>query len=122
MSPDSPINAAFTLSYIPIPTKQHCTRVNKARGLEVQSRTVLVPIAINELRPKTFPFSSRNLASVSITRKLVIVATTIQRPQITFCHSSMSIRDFCREQPPALWAEGFPVSDHPGATIPALEL
>ena len=122
MSPDSTINAAFTLSYVLIPTKQHCTRVDEARGLEIQSRTVLVPITINKLRPITFPFSPRNLASVCITSKLVIIATTIQRPQITFGHPGMSVRDFRREQPSALLSEGFPVSYHPGAAIPALEL
>ena len=82
----------------------------------------MVPIPINKLGPITFPSGPRDLATIRVTSKLIIIAATIQRPQITFGYSSVPIRDLCREQPTALWSEGFSVTYHPGAAIPALEL
>ena len=122
MSSESASNATFTFSYTFIPTKQHRTGVDEAWGLKVQSPTVLVPIPIYKLGPITFPSSPRDLATIRVTSKLIIIAATIQRPQITFCHSSVPIRDFCREQPSALWSEGFSVSHSSGVTVPTLEL
>ena len=97
MSPNSTINATLTFSNILVSTKQHGTRIDEARGFKIQARTVLVPVTINKLRPMTLPFRSRYMASINLTGKLIIVATTVQRPQVSFGDPRMSMWDLRRK-------------------------